>query len=368
MNSIKYNYVKQICLENKSNVLNICKLINTNPNLIFNNTTICELYNSKYPNMLKANQSSTILSRLYRRGMLIRTKTQLKDGYLYSLNNNKGLNKSYKNYLLPYDFDNKDELINLIIKNKFEKLYIDREINEYLPQNSDFINKYGLNYVLNERVKTFIAINIGFIMCDGHIKKDLGQIHYFFNQKEDAELFKSDFLSIFSKEKLSLNYFAYCFKVGICNKNLAFLINTLGVPKGNKVYQPFLIPNWIYNGPNNIKRAFLSTIYGNEGSKPQDNRWRIQFVLSKTKKHVPNLLEFLNQIRTMLNHFDISTSHIQLRKQKGRAFSGRFYIKGRENLIKFYNKIGFLYASEKQKVLESLVLRGKILKRPFNYD
>ena len=41
------------------------------------------------------------------------------------------------------------------------------------------------------------------------------------------------------------------------------------------------------------------------------------------------------------------------------AFCGRFYIKGEENLIKFYNNIGFLYASEKQKVLESLILNGK---------
>jgi hypothetical protein len=94
-------------------------------------------------------------------------------------------------------------------------------------------------------------------------------------------------------------------------------------------------------------------------TKPQDNRWRIQFVLSKTKEYVPNLLLFLNQVRTMLNYFGISTSSIQLRKQKRRAFCGRFYIKGRENLIKFYNEIGFLYASGKQKVLESLVLNRK---------
>ena len=61
----------------------------------------------------------------------------------------------------------------------------------------------------------------------------------------------------------------------------------------------------------------------------------------------------------MLYHFGITTSNIQLRKQKRRAFCGRFYIKGRGNLIKFYSKIGFLYASEKQKVLESLILNGK---------
>lgn len=81
--------------------------------------------------------------------------------------------------------------------------------------------------------------------------------------------------------------------------------------------------------------------------------------MSKSKEYVPNLLQFLDQIRTMLHHFGIDTSNIQLRKQKRRAFCGRFYIKGKEDLTKFYNKMGFLYASEKQMVLESLVLNGK---------
>lgn len=351
-----------------SKVKNVCKLLNLNPNIIFDNKTICQLYNSKYTkDKLEVDRSTTILSRLFRKGMLLRTKTQLKDGYFYSLNNIQELNEVYNNYLLPYDFDNKEELMNLIIKNKFEDLGVTEQINKYLPINSNFVNKYGLDYILNERVRTFIAINIGFLMCDGHIKKDFGQVQYFFNQEEDAELFKSDFLSIFNQEKLSLNYVAYCYKVGICSKNLTNFFNLLGVPAGNKVYQPFLVPNWIYNGSNSIKRAFLSVLYGNEGSKPQHNVWRVQFVLSKTKEYVPNLLKFLNQIRTILNHFGISTSHIQLRKQAGRAFSGRFYIKGRENLTKFHNEIGFLYASEKQNALK-LILQRKNLKRIVIYD
>ena len=57
----------------------------------------------------------------------------------------------------------------------------------------------------------------------------------------------------------------------------------------------------------------------------------------------------------MLFNFGISTSHVQLRKQKGRQFHGRFYIKGRENLHKFYNEFSFLYASEKQEILDKLI-------------
>lgn len=326
---------------NGSKVKKVSKLIGSNTKLIFNLKKICQMYNSKYDDELEPLRASTIISRLYQKGKLVRTKTQLKGGYLYSLNNENKLNSIYENYLFPYDFGNRAEIIKLLTKNKFEILRTDHELSNY------------------KDISAFLAMNVGFLMCDGHLRKNLQQINYFFNQKDDAELFKKYFLSVFNEEKLSLAHYSSCFRVSICNKSLAVLLNTLGVPTGNKVYKPFLVPDWIYYGPDNVKRTFLSTIYGNEGSKPQDNKFRIQFVLSKTKEFVPNLLQFLNQVRAMLNHFDISTSHIQLRKQKRRAFCGRFYIKGKEDLTKFYNKIGFLYASEKQEVLESLVLKGK---------
>jgi len=148
----------------------------------------------------------------------------------------------------------------------------------------------------------------------------------------------------------------FCYMVKVDSKPLVEILHHLGAPIGNKVFQPFLVPNWVLNSPIEIKRAFLSTIYGNEGSKPQDNRWRIQFVISKNKEFVPNLLDFLNQIRTLLAYFNISTSFIQLRKQEAREYHGRFYIKGKSNLHKFYKEFKFLYASEKQRVLKDLIL------------
>jgi hypothetical protein len=53
----------------------------------------------------------------------------------------------------------------------------------------------------------------------------------------------------------------------------------------------------------------------------------------------------------------IETSYIQLRKQEGRHFNARFYIKGKENLNKFYKQLEFSYASEKQEVLKELINR-----------
>jgi len=83
--------------------------------------------------------------------------------------------------------------------------------------------------------------------------------------------------------------------------------------------------------------------------------------MSKNKKYIESFLLFLNQIRMMLNHFGLSSSFIQLRTQKGREFCGRFYIKGKKNIYLFYQLLGFPYASEKQRVLELILRRDKLI-------
>ncbi|MBI2112172.1 hypothetical protein HYT52_01405 [Candidatus Woesearchaeota archaeon] len=223
-----------------------------------------------------------------------------------------------------------------------------------------FIQKYPLINFESLDIQQFLALLTGFSMCDGHIKR--GNVNFFFRRKKDAISFVKNFKTEFEKEEFKIKKATTgeSYVVEVCKSTaLSKLLQELGAKKGNKVFQPFLIQNWIYHGPDEIKKIFLSTVIGNEGSAPSNNRWRIQFVLSKCKEYVPNLIEFLNQIRTMLNHFGISTSHIQLRKQKGRQFYGRFYLKGKENLHKFYNQFSFLYASEKQEVLEDLIKRNK---------
>jgi len=196
-------------------------------------------------------------------------------------------------------------------------------------------------------------------MGDGHIKKNNEFISFYFRHLKDAENFVNDFKSIFHQDNIKAKKTTFCYEAIICSKSFSELLRELGAPAGSKVFQQFLIPKWIYYGPDEIKLAFLSVIFGNEGSKPQNNKWRIQFVLSKNKENIQNLLIFLNQIRNMLYPFGIFSSHIQLRKQKGRQFCGRFYIKRKENLHKFYKMLEFSYASEKQRYLEALVLNGK---------
>ena len=326
-----------------------------NPNTIFNSKDLMLKFNNSFEDKIPLELVSMMLTRLSQNNKILRTKTQTQKGFLYSLKNQKRLDALYFNYLSPYNFTNKEKIVELMLLNQFEKL----KTNFPIPplKNYKFFNKYEPELTNLESTKIFLAKLVAFVMGDGNIQKNSSRIIFFFKEQRDVEVFKKNILQHFPKEKPRAIKIEFCYACQINNKNFMVLLNELGAPQGNKVFQPFKIPNWIYHGPNPIKLAFLSTIYGNEGSKPQDNRWRIQFVLSKNQANIEDLLIFLNQIKIMLYHFNISTSFTQIRKQKGRQFHGRFYIKGKENLHKFYKLLEFSYASEKQKVLEDLILR-----------
>src|SRR3989344_248720 len=331
-----------------------------NPDSIYTTENLCSILNNRN---FKTHKYiiTMILTRLHRNGLIHRTPTQLKDGYCYSLRNVAELNRIYHNYLLPYDFDDKEELITKIQYDKFEKLSTTHSLNLNALANFDFVKKYSIEYFQLEETRRFLALMVGFIMCDGCIDKK-GRVSFFFRRKDDAQLFVENFKRLFPLEEFRIrvdNNGASYTAQPLKEATIAELLCKLGTPKGKKVFQHFLVPDWIFNGPDDLRRVFLSTVIGNEGSAPSHNRWRIQFVLSKSKEHVSILLDFLNQIRAMLYHFGVTTSHIQLRKQPGRQFHGRFYIKGKENLHKFYKQFSFLYASEKQEVLMDLILKDK---------
>lgn len=348
-------YKKKIA--NQSKAKRVYIIFRTNPCALFNSGEITQNFNAFFDDEIKLEAVSIILTRLFRSNKIIRTPSQTAKGYVYTLQNKNKLNNIYQNHLLPHDFDDAPHLLKLINIENFDDLRTDAVIGNI--RKLRFFRKYGMNHFNDECTMLFLAKAVSFIMGDGHIKKDEESVYFFFKEKSDAELFKIDFLQCFKLEKMNVIKRKGCYASIISSKPFSELLQKLGAPKGNKVFQSFSIPDWIYHGSDYIKLAFLAVIYGNEGSKPQDNRWRIQFVLSKNKDNVENLLIFLNQIRNMLNYFGISSTFIQLRKQNRRQFCGRFYIKGKCNLHKFYKLLEFSYASEKQRVLESLILKGR---------
>ncbi|MBN2420912.1 hypothetical protein JXB27_01380 [Candidatus Woesearchaeota archaeon] len=337
----------------------VCSVLEKNPSKVYFVKDVAD--SLRQTSLDKHILISTILSRLHKKSKIIRTPTQLSNGYLYSLNNLEKIRAIYSKHLVPNYITNRiEEKKELITKNNFDHLKTNEELNINSLFNDNFIAKYRINHFEKIETKKFLAVLVGFCMCDGFVSKNKKRAGFCFRYESDARKFMADFSKVFPKQHLSLSLAKYKSKqsscsVYVCNPDFSNLLVKLGAPFGRKINQTYEIPTWILNGNNNIKSVFLSTVIGNEGSAPSKNKWRIQFVYSKRKKHIKNLLIFLNQIRAMLFHFGIKTSHIQLRKQEKRNFNGRFYIKGKEDIQKFYKLFSFRYASEKQDILSCLV-------------
>jgi len=333
----------------------VLEIFKSNPHLVADVRLCKKLLEKHEEKKVSYKTVSCIVQRLWKKGLIIRTPTQLKTGYLYSSQNSDLLKAEYDDYIMPFDLHNKERLLQELLKSDFVNLSCQNVLNLDLIENFSFVKKYGLNYFAREEVQEFLASNIAFLLCDGHLKKGFVCAEYYFRYKKDALMFKLKFFKCFPKEKLFLEFRQFCYRLYIFNTDFVKLMNFLGVPVGNKLFQPFEVPQWIYHGSLNVKRTFLSTVFGNEGSEPYRKGWRIQFVISKSRDEVSNLLFFVNQLRMMLFQFGISSSFIQLRKgNANRQFSARFYVKGKENMIKFYKELHFAYASEKQKSLELL--------------
>lgn len=333
----------------------IYEIVTEHSEAIYNSRNIQSEYLSRYGKSIHVKNITKWLSELYREKKLFRSVRQLTQGYLYSKKNKKGIHEYYQAYLLPPDLRGLKALDAKIQRKP-------RRINTHTPFPRKLLNSYGI-LKPTRNFKCFLAKLVGFLMCDGHLRSTLDRCSFFFRYEVDILTFIEEYSSYFPDSKYRKLWSSGCFRLNLRDKKVVALLHKLGAPEGNKVFQSYAIPSWIRNGRKEIQQAFLSVAYGNEGSRPWKGRWRIQCVLSKNKEHLDSLLNFLNDLRDMLLSFDITSTPIQLRKQPGRQYYGRFYISGKENLQKFYKSLEYSYASEKQEALNSLILGPGVLQR-----
>jgi len=229
-----------------------------NPDKLFSSRDIIEEFNRPNPDKIDLKNTSKWLSVIMKKNKILRTPTQTEVGYVYSLRNQEALDNHYKNYLLPYDFNNKEKILDLILNKNFEILK--KGIGFKDISSLKFVKKYGEEHLKREATQIFLSKLVAFIIGDGHIRKNKGGAQFFFREKIDAESFKDDFLNIFYKENMQIIKKEYCYATIISSVSLIELLILLEAPVGNKVFQAFQIPSWIYYGNNNIKLAFLSVI------------------------------------------------------------------------------------------------------------
>ena len=135
-----------------------------NPQKSFTSTDLVRIINSTGSIKTSKEIVTMILTRLYRKGVVHRTETQLSNGYHYSLSNKNLLRKIQENYLLPVEFEKDPELISKINQNEFETLQ--QEVLISLSNiKSDTINCLLKNST-EEETKKFLAHLVAFVMCD----------------------------------------------------------------------------------------------------------------------------------------------------------------------------------------------------------
>jgi len=160
-------------------------------------------------------------------------------------------------------------------------------------------------------------------------------------------------------------------------KSFALLLGALGYPFGRKTEKEFLLPKWFKNLRSWQKRLFLAGFSGAELSTPKTfkehkfNFYLLTLNINKNFKLLKNGLEFMNEIRKLLKEFEVETTEIKIIKElgiKGKTIGLRFQIKSNtENLIRFFERVGFEYNKEKQELnnlaLAYLKYKLKIIKQ-----
>jgi intein/homing endonuclease len=204
---------------------------------------------------------------------------------------------------------------------------------------------------------------VGHVFGDGSIHKSKQYFIYTNSNEKLQQTIQKIIKKIFRKIKFNVGTsisgtprFQYSTIVG------KWLVSK-GAPAGSKIFQPTKIPEWILEGNEKIKSAFLGAIFDDEGNfRDSKNSKQIVFKSSKVKYLKKELEQYLLQIIQMLNEFKIKTSgikHDQIKKRKdgSEIISLRFWITGKENFRRFREKIMILHP-EKIKKLSNMAPAG----------
>lgn len=139
--------------------------------------------------------------------------------------------------------------------------------------------------------------------------------------------------------------------------SLASLLLALGAFIGKKTFQiTGHLPNWIQNGSLLIKREFLAGFQGGDGCKIRWNklpgRKSPNFILNttsqtKTQECLDSHVIFMNDVRKLFNEFDIVCNDVYVKKNE-KYSDDRYCIHlsfecSRENIIRYFEKIGYRY-------------------------
>ena len=129
------------------------------------------------------------------------------------------------------------------------------------------------------------------------------------------------------------------------------------IEEGSKVNAEIKIPSFILNGSLKIKAEFLAGLFGAEGAKPifpKDKGFlpkTITLSQHKDKNNIKSLLDFMNTLKVLLKDLDIDSYINEPKISTSGTYKCILSINNNiDNLIKFFEKVGYRYCGYKDKL------------------
>jgi DNA-directed RNA polymerase beta subunit len=255
---------------------------------------------------------------------------------------------------------NEDMFRNMFIDLGLDLHYINKQIVSL--ENAGFLPLYSDNYKLPILSRIF-----GFILADGSINIYERNTKYIscsfdFGTETDVKQFENDVEECgFNKckynygERTFNNVTHRTFSV-THNGALPSLMVALGITYGKKTETiRKQIPEWIMNGSKLIKREFIAGFQGGDGCKIRWNKNNkgYNYICAETSQQIninytKSMLYFMNQCAQLINEFgiDVKLNKVVNINETRNKVSYKISDK-QENLIKYYDTIGYRYAFTK---------------------
>lgn len=295
-------------------------------------------------------------------------------------------NKNAKKYewsnFIFLKFENKDKLLKIILDNGYELIVtkdhplLNAQMSwkkaEELKLNEDIVISYEMPNLNKKEITLPLARLLGFTISDGSLNKRQRRVlhhrggwynsnkqryGYFSEDIELLSLVQHDLRQLFKCTPQIIQPNARCTHVNVISQQVCGTLNNLGVPFGSKS-SIVEVPPIILESSSIIQREFLKSLFSGDGTVSQQT-YQIEYY-SNSKK-------LLQQLSLLLHQEGIICKiRKKIARCNGKLFdSYRLYINGQENLVKFYNKIGF-YSTMKQQKLKALL--GKYVKNISGYN
>jgi intein/homing endonuclease len=296
-----------------------------------------------------------------------------------------------------------------IMPNQISNLLINNETVQVILSEGEFIKKFigldfKINYINNHVVKLknmgllpllsnnkslpILARIFGFILADGSINvyerrdNNCTSCSFDFGTEKDVTDFEND-LEYCGFDKCKYYYGSREFNnithttYSVSHSGiLPALLIALGITYGRKTESVRLpIPSWIMNGDKIIKREFLGGFQGGDGCKIRWNKMDkrgYNFIIAETSQQInpcfkESLMAFMQQCIVLFEEFDIEIIRLSQVVVLENRVKVAYKIKDTQsNIVKYYDEIGYRYASTKNMssfvIVEYLKYKSYLLK------